>query len=128
MARAVTPSGTHPVRWAEVGRLPRSVRLVASDAERGAIARALDLPEVKRLEAELTVRPWLDGAQIRGRIDAQVVQICGVSLEPFDADLRDEFEVRVVPAGSPNAAGGEDVLLDPEGEDPPDVIEGDAID
>lgn len=128
MARAMTHPWTHPLRWAEVARSPQSIRLVAADAERAAIARALDLEGVKRLEADLTVRPWLDGAQIRGRIDAQVVQICGVSLDPFDAEVIDDFEVRVVPAGSPNAGGGEDVLLDPEGEDPPDVVEGDAID
>jgi hypothetical protein len=55
-----------------------------------------------------------------------------VTLEPFDSDLEGEVRVRALPEGSaalggPDEAGGE-LDLDPEGDDPPDALEGDRID
>jgi uncharacterized metal-binding protein YceD (DUF177 family) len=125
----MTAAWTHPLRWSDVARRP-ALRLVADGPTRERVAKALDLPEVHRLEADLQVRPWLDGAEIEGRIDADVTQICGVSLDPFETPVSDTFVVHVVPAGSPNApAGGADeVELSLEAEDPPDVAPGDAID
>jgi len=121
---------SRPVRWSDLGRGPSSVGLEADAPTRTRIARALGLPAIARLKADITVTPWLDGARIDGHIDAQVTQICGVSLDPFEAPVTDDFMVRVVPAGSPNAAqeDAEDALLDPEREDPPDVVDGDTFD
>jgi len=125
----VTAAWTYPLRWSEVARRP-TVRLVADETTRARIAEALGLPGVQRLQADLQVRPWLDGAEIEGRIDADVTQICGVSLDPFEAPVTDAFVVHVVPAGSPlaPAADADEVELQLEAEDPPDVASGDVID
>ena len=114
----------------ELSRGP--VRLdVAPDAEqRAQIAKRLKLQSLPSLTAKVTVKPWLDGAELSGRFDAVVEQICGVSLEPFEQEVSGEIDVRVVPAGSELAAAAEsgDLELDPDAPDAPDVLENDAID
>jgi uncharacterized metal-binding protein YceD (DUF177 family) len=126
----VSDSWTRRIRLHELARGPLSVTLAPDAAERARIAHDLGLESLPALEAELTVRPWLDGAEIRGRFKARVEQLCSLSLEPFEQDLAGEVEVRAVPAGSPNAPteGGHEVELDLDAPDPPDVLEGDAID
>jgi hypothetical protein len=104
-------------------------RLVADNAARAVIAKALDLVSLQNLEADLTVRGWLDGASIEGRWTARIEQICGVSLEPFATDLAGEFQVRVVPRGSIHALDEDaEVTVDLDAEDPPDVLGDDLID
>lgn len=119
-----------PLKLHELGRGP--VRLeIAPDAEtRIEIARRLGLKSLPSLAAELTVKPWLDGAEITGRFDAVVEQVCGVTLEPFEQPVSGEILARVVPAGSPNApdADSGEMELDLEADDPPDVLDGDSID
>ncbi len=121
---------TTPVRLHEVGRGTVSLRLEPDAAERAGIAHDLGLESLPALTAKLTLKPWFDGVEITGRFDAVVEQICAVSLDNFEHPLAGDIEVRVVPAGSPHApeAGGGEVEYDPEAPDPPDVLEGDAID
>jgi len=124
--------------WREVVALSEAQRgtvrrtLQADAATRERIAKALGLDALLSLEAEVRVSAWLDGAQIGGRWRAQVRQTCGVTLEPFDSDLEGDLHVRALPQGSaalggPDEAGGE-LDLDPESEDPPDVLPDDKID
>jgi hypothetical protein len=108
----------------EVGRGSSERRLIAEGPTRARIAKALDLVELKSLEANLRIAPWLDGAQIEGRWAAAVVQICGITLEPFETVLGGELAVRAVPGGS-SALSSEpehELELDPEADDPPDEI------
>jgi len=121
------------VRLAEAARHSRREplrrRLVADAAARRAIATALDLEALESLTADIELCGWFDGVAIEGRFAARVVQICGVSLEPFASDLAGAFSVRAVPAGSPHAqAPDAEVVVDLEAEDPPDVLESDVID
>ena len=120
---------TAPVRLHEIGRGGLDVRFEPDAAERAKIAHDLGLETLPALHAQLTLKPWFDGVEIAGRFDAVVEQICAVSLDNFQYPLAGEIEVRVVPAGSPQApqTGGE-LEYDPEAPDPPDVLEGDAID
>jgi hypothetical protein len=107
-----------------------AMRLVADAATRASIARALDLEALDALEADVELAAWLDGAVVEARWRAEIVQICGVSLDPFPTQLEGRFTVRVVPAGSPNAplpTEGE-IVIDPLAEDPPDIVDGEAID
>lgn len=125
-----------PVSWEravklhELGRGPVRLDLEPDAAQRAEIAKRLKLQGLPSLTARVTVKPWLDGAEITGRLDAVVEQICGVSLEPFEAELSGDIDVRVVPAGSPHASSpeGGELELDPDGPDAPDVLDGDAID
>ena len=119
------------VRLAELAQGPVRVALSPDEAERARLAASLGLEGLPNLTAEIEIRPWLDGAEILGRFDAVVTQICGVTLDPFDAALGGDIDVRVLPAGSPNApeeeTGGE-VALDLEAPDPPDELDGEEID
>lgn len=119
-----------PLALAEVARSPVERRLVAGEAERARVAKALALDALISLEARLKVSPWLDGVQVEGDWTARVTQTCGVTLEPFDSDLAGRLQLRAVPKGSPALAAAEahDLDLDPEADDPPDVIDGDQID
>lgn len=121
---------TTPILLHELGRGPRQVRLEPDAAERAKVAKDLGLESLPALTAELTITPWLDGAEITGRFEAVVEQLCSVSLEPFEQPLSGEIAVQVVPAGSPNAAPEEDgdAELSPEAPDPPDVLAGEAVD
>ena len=106
------------------------LKLEADATRRAVIAKALDLVELSRFTAEVQVKPWLDGAEISARWRAEIVQTCGVSLEPFDQALSGEFTVRAVPQDSPAAAGEAtaEVLVDPDAEDPPDLLDSDELD
>jgi hypothetical protein len=119
---------------AEVQRGTARRTLEADAAARERIAKALGLNALLSLTAEVRVAPWLDGVQIDGRWRAQVRQTCGVTLEPFDSDLEGELHVRALPRGS-SALGGPDAAqqggeldLDPDADDPPDVLTDDRID
>ena len=104
-------------------------RLDLDAATRDMIAESLDLVSLERLEADLVARGWFDGAVIEGRWSAEVVQICGVELEPFSTPLNGEFLVRVVPQGSIHAPDpDEELTIDLEADDPPDVLDGEIID
>lgn len=119
-----------PVRLHELAREPLRLQLEADAETRAAIARQLGVRSLASLTADVTVKPWLDGAELSGRLSARVEQVCGVSLEPFEQTVAGDIDVRVVPAGSPHAAAPEtgDVELDPDAPDAPDVLAFDVID
>jgi uncharacterized metal-binding protein YceD (DUF177 family) len=115
----------------ELARGAVRLELEADAAERARIAHDLGLESLPALSAQVTVRPWLDGAELVGRFAATVEQLCSVSLEAFQQPLSGEFEVRLTPAGGPNApseGAAHELELELNAPDPPDVLEGDAID
>jgi uncharacterized metal-binding protein YceD (DUF177 family) len=119
--------------WSKVvklGELPVSVRLEADEKIRKSIARELDLAELVELSGDLQATPWMDGAEISGHWRAKVILTCGITLDPFEETYDQPMLIKVVPPTSPLAAPPEDqeLELDPEAEDPPDVLEGDSID
>jgi hypothetical protein len=118
------------IRLHELGRSPVTLHLAPDAAERARIAHDLGLESLPALAADVTVRPWLDGAEITGRFVARVEQLCSVSLEAFEQDLAGEIEVRAVPAGSPNTPSetGHELELELDAPDPPDVLDGDSVD
>jgi len=119
-----------PVRLHELDKGVLNFELEPDEAQRAAIARQVGLVSLPALVARLTLTPWMDGAQITGRLTATVEQVCSVSLDPFEQTLDGEIDFRVAPAGSPQApsAEGGEIDYDPEAPDPPDVLESDAID
>ena len=118
-----------PLNEAQRGTVKRTLQ--ADEVARARIAKTLGVASLEWLDAEMRVGPWLDGVEISGRWSARVGLICGVTLEPFDSDLQGEIHVRALPQGS-SALGGPDeggeIELDPDADDPPDVLEDDRID
>jgi len=121
-----------PLALRDVARGPLRLRLSPDEATRGALARDLGLEALPALTAQVSVRPWLDGAEILGRFEGRVVQLCSVTLDPFEQPIEGEFELKVVPRGSPHAAqeaeGGGELTVDLEAPDPPEVLDSDEID
>jgi hypothetical protein len=116
------------VAFSEVDRRDVSLELVADEGVRLAVARRLDLLALSRFEARVRLSSWLDGAVLRGDWTAELEQSCVVTLEPVVASLSGAFELRLLPAGSPNAPDeGPDAVIDPLADDPPDLIEGAVI-
>lgn len=125
-----TVSWSVVIKLHEVARGPVRLDLEPTAEQRAEIAKTLKLQSLPVFKAQVTVKPWLDGAELAGRFDGMVEQVCGITLEPFEQDIWGAIDLRVVPAGSPHATtpdGGE-VELDPDGPDAPDVLDGDAID
>jgi uncharacterized metal-binding protein YceD (DUF177 family) len=119
---------SHILRLGEVPRDGVTLTLSPTDADRKAIARDLDLMALDRLEARVRVVAWLDGVQIDGSWSADVAQACGVTLDRLDSALSGDFLVRAVPVGSPHAAAEEEIEISLDADDPPDVLEHDAVD
>ncbi len=129
------PLWTRTVRLSEVARSTEaepSTHLLSADGEtRAAIATALGLVRLDRLDAELDLSGWFDGVRIDARWRADIVQICGISLDEFETRLCGEFTVRAVPPDSRHAAPAPDTLevdIDIEADDPPDTLETDLVD
>ena len=79
----------------------------------------------------MTLTAWMDGAEIKGRFWAEVVQTCSLTAEPLSAKLSERFSLRVLPPNSPNAPANEptgEVDIELEGDDAPDVLETETID
>lgn len=85
-----------------------TVKLKATPDERAALAALLNLPEIKRLEATLVLKPWgREGLSVTGELSADVVQICGVTLEPFETEVHEDIETRYAVDETPREEGGE---------------------
>lgn len=125
-----SPLWSHTVTLADISRGLKPVELTADAATRVAVARELGLERLDSLTAKVRAKPWLDGAEIRGSLSADVTQICSLTGEPFEQTLTSDFMVRAVPEGSDAAPKSEslEVDIDPEGEDPPDVLTAEKVD
>lgn len=101
--------------------------LEADAAARARIARALDLAELLSLTADLTLQPAGAGWRLKGVIHADVVQTCGVTLEPLSSKVASDLSIDLI-------EGHEDVDLDvtvdadPDGPDGPDVVTDGGVD
>jgi uncharacterized metal-binding protein YceD (DUF177 family) len=83
-------------RVIEVSRIPPTgctETIIADPSECSLVARRLDLPAVHSLKAELALSRWRgDGVKVTGRFDAEVEQICVVTLDQFRANVSDTIE------------------------------------
>jgi len=118
------------VPWPRVGQAERVVEIAPAAEIRAALARRLDLQALGHLEARLVVRPWLDGLEIEGVVEAVAERICGVTLEPYEEPVRETVALRLLPPTSPHLPGDEtgDVIIDLEAEDPPEPGEPEGVD
>lgn len=114
-----------------LGQIGAGVRrhLEAGPEDLKRLARDLPVESLSRLVADLELVPWMDGAELRGRVQATATRLCGVTLEPFEERVDEPFTIQIVPAGSPLAVDAQieaDLPLDAP--DPPDVSEDGRID
>lgn len=131
------PDGDSPVSFAvHVARLPKdgmSVAVEADAAQRAALAAAHGLLAVERFVAPLEVVAWKKGGvRVTGRVEADIVQQCVVTLEPVAARVDEAVAATFLPEGSrlavPSYSAEGEILLDAEGDDGPELFSGDTID
>ena len=125
-----TPPFSRIVTIGEVPATGRRIRITASAEECTAVARLLHLPSIASLEAEMTVTLLSrDGLAVSGQVKAQLTQTCALTAEDFDSDVIAPVEIRYSPDGRDPAAELDlSDLIDPEGEDPPDLMVGGRVD
>ena len=95
-------TGSTQFRLGDLAAGPLSLHLVPDEAARAGLAGRLGLEGLPKLVAHLEVRPWLDGCEIKGRFQGEVIQVCGLSLEAFSQPIAGDIDLRLVPEGSPN--------------------------
>lgn len=94
------PEFSRPLALGLVGPDGRREVLEADEGERAALARRFGIAAVERLRAELRLRPEADGAVLaEGRLDAAVVQLCVVTLEPVPQRVEEAVALRLLPDG-----------------------------
>ena len=99
--------------------------LVPDEATRAALAREVGVLALPVLRARLKVIPaGKGGALVEGDLEATVRQTCVVSLEAFDAKLREVIAVRFA-AEAPTASGP---VIEIGQDDPPDPLVDGAVD
>jgi len=114
------------------------VEIEANAQERAALADLDDLVGINRLIGRFHITKHSNGlVNVRGHVQAEVTQICVISLDPFDATIEAEVDVNFAEEGStaahvpaphgsshgPSHDSGED-----QERDPPDLMTNGAID
>ena len=120
------PEFSRPLAIERIGHgLDFSVQ--AQPEECAALAARMGLEGVLSLDCRFALKRIrirggeVSAVQAQGMLRARVVQVCVVSLDPFEVPVEEDFSVRFVPAGSER----EDVDLEDEDEIP---YEGSMID
>lgn len=118
---------SHPVGVADLPSAP--VEIVARPTEREALAAAYDLVAVDALSATITVAPAPGGGVIAdGRVVADIVQTCVVSLVPVDEHIDETFVVTFVRDASRVPPPGTEIVVEDGTPDPPELLEGPTLD
>jgi len=101
-------------------------RLEPDAAARVRIARSLDLASLEAFVAEMTVAPVANaGWRLSGRIRAEAVQTCGITLEPLPVAIDQGFAIDLVEEAEPESDDEIEVGVE---DDAPDIIEDGRID
>ncbi|HEV2366090.1 MAG TPA: DUF177 domain-containing protein [Caulobacteraceae bacterium] len=117
------------ISWTEARGGERQVAFAPDPAARARIAAELGLEGLEELRVAFVLGPWRDGVEVEGELHALAGRLCDLTLEPFEETVASRFRRRLVRQGSPNLPGeGAEVVVDPEGEDPPEAFEGAFID
>jgi uncharacterized metal-binding protein YceD (DUF177 family) len=92
--------------------------IAATDKERAALARRFDLVSLDSLAASFTLkRVRRDLVRMKGRVTAELVQACVVTLDPVPARIDERFEVDFLEGAQPPAG---DLELDAEAAEAPE--------
>lgn len=87
--------------------------------EREALARDFKVPAIHALTGTFRLSGGPRRVHVSGRVEASVTQVCVVTLEPFDSDIREEVDVEFAAGGGTAPAPAP---APPQGKDPPDEI------
>ncbi len=123
---------SRPVELGTIGARSTMRSIEATAEERAAIAAALDLVEMSALTAEFELRR--DGRNmvvVEGRVKADIVQRCIVSLAPVPQRIEEPVLRRFLQDGPDAVRPREkaaEIRVDPSEEDPPENLAGPVLD
>jgi hypothetical protein len=117
-----------PIAVDEVPETGRRIELAPDPATRDAIARALGLAALPRLQAAFDLtRHAGDGLRVVGRVSATVGQTCVVTLEPIENEIDEAIDLLFLPQPElpPGAPEGP---LSVQAEEPPEALRDGRVD
>ncbi|WP_333611933.1 DUF177 domain-containing protein [Brevundimonas bullata] len=91
------------------------------------IVRALDLQALDMFEVDINLVPTVSGWRLDGRVMADAVQTCGLTLEPLPVRIDRRFSVQMVEATEHEADENAEIDLELD-DDSADQIEGGSLD
>jgi uncharacterized metal-binding protein YceD (DUF177 family) len=123
--RPVGPLWSIPVPVAEIPETGRKLEVAADAATRAALAKALGVIALPRLEvtAEL-FRHGRGGARASGQVSATVEQACVVTLDPLQNEIVEAFDLTFGPPVAETAAA--DLTLDAD--EPAETLRDGSVD
>jgi uncharacterized metal-binding protein YceD (DUF177 family) len=95
-AREVSPL-TRPVAVDSIKAAGQHMDVTLGEGEAASLAKFLGLASIERLKARYKVTRNGDHAAIKGTLEAEVHQICVVSLEPFPVKVREDVAMKFAP-------------------------------
>lgn len=127
-AKTAAPAYSYPVAVATLHG-ENHLRLVPDETARKAIAGALGLNAVDRLEARLAISHAQNGlVGVEGELEADVQPICVVTLDAFPQAIREPVSLRLAPPDLVERMTKRAEENENEDFEPPDVIENGVID
>ena len=124
----MTPETVGPLsRPVSIAHLPEEgleVEVEATEEERSALAQDIKLPAIHELRARFRLRGSERRLHVDGAVEGRISQICVVTLDPFETDVREEVEVDFA---KPRGGASDQAPLNQDYE-PPDEITGGYID
>jgi uncharacterized metal-binding protein YceD (DUF177 family) len=109
---------SRPMALDRVSTTQHREEISAADKERAALAERFGLVSLDSLTASFTLkRVRRDLVRVKGRVTAEVVQACVVTLDPVPARIDERFEVDYLEGTQPPVA---DLELDVEGAEAPE--------
>lgn len=90
-AVAEAPEFSRPLPLARLEGGEALYPITANAEERSLLARRFDLVALDGFTAEVRLSRDAAGIRLAARLTADVVQLCGVTLEPFRSRIEDEF-------------------------------------
>ena len=98
----------------------RNLVFEADETQKAALADRFRIDQVHSLKVTGLLKPWRKaGFKLTAQFEAEVTQICVVTLEPFSQTLKGSFSETFLPEAALEKTGVE-IELDAEGIDPPE--------
>jgi Large ribosomal RNA subunit accumulation protein YceD len=129
MSRANVPPWSAPVAVHGVPDTGRRVDLVADQNTRTAVAEAIGLRALPRLEASFDVsRHGREGLRVVGRVSATIGQTCVVTLEPIDNEIEEAVDLVFAPVTASEPSHESSVRSRVAADDAPEPLVGGVVD
>jgi hypothetical protein len=129
------PVWSAPIPVADIPETGRRVDLAPDAATRAALAAAVGVKALPRLEVEVELsRHGQDSVRAAGRVSATVAQDCVVTLEPMQSELEETFDLLFAPLALPDSrrVAGDDLAADGaahgDTDDAPEALRDGAVD